>query len=110
MIDLAWPEFLVLMVGLALVVTCSRLVFLYLPASWRPRGGVERALRYAPLAALVALTVPHALAPVLVPDATLASIWVDRRLPAAVVLLIAAAWTRNPFIGLASGAAVYLLV
>jgi branched-subunit amino acid transport protein len=113
--DLTTSEFVVLLIGLVLVVTGTRVLFLYLPASWRPRGAVERALRYAPLAALVALTVPQVFASLLAPQASAATAgWLslllaDGRVPAAAVLLAVGALTRKPLAALAAGVAVLLL-
>jgi branched-subunit amino acid transport protein len=109
-LSLPWPEFWLLTAALAVVVTGSRLVFLYVPQAWHPRGGLERALRYAPLAALVALTVPHALEPLLLPEATFETVLADARLPAAAVLLAVAAATRSPFAGLLAGLLVFVIV
>ena len=44
---------------LALLTLVSRSFFVLLPRRWQPRGRVEQALRYAPLAALLAITVPE---------------------------------------------------
>ena len=108
--------------GLALVVTATRCAFLFAPARWQPRGLLDRALRVAPLAALVALTVPEVIGPLLstlaasAPEVPVPSVavalsmaWDDRRIPAALVLLGAARLGGNGFAGLAAGAAVYLI-
>jgi branched-subunit amino acid transport protein len=121
--NLSTLEFVVMLAGLVLVVTGTRVVFLYLPANWRPRGNIERALRYAPLAALVALAVPQVFLSVLAPAGAppdvagipetagwLSAMWVDGRVPAAAVLLVVGAWTRQPLAGLAAGVAVLMLV
>ena len=93
-------------VGLMGVVFVTRNAFLGLPARWRPRGAFERALRFAPLSALVALTVPGALgAFVDVTDAA-GSPWTDARLPAAVVTIAVARLARSPVAGLLIGLAV----
>lgn len=44
---------------LALLTLVSRSFFVLLPRRWQPRGRVEQALRYAPLAALLAITAPE---------------------------------------------------
>jgi hypothetical protein len=126
-VNLSTLEFAVMLFGLVLVVTGTRVVFLYLPASWRPRGSVERALRYAPLAALVALAVPQVFLAMLEPAgmppdvaggaggaAPAAAAWfpallADGRVLSAAVLLVVGAWTRQPLAGLAAGVAVLLL-
>jgi branched-subunit amino acid transport protein len=92
-------------VGLVVVVFVTRNVFVVLPARWHPRGAFERALRQAPLAALVALTVPSAGALLFEPGWDLAALWRDARLPAAAVT-VAVSWAaRSPFPGLAAGVA-----
>jgi branched-subunit amino acid transport protein len=90
-------------VGLVVVVFVTRNVFLVLPARWQPRGALERALRTAPLAALVALTVPAALDGAIAAGWQPAVAWHDARLPAAVATLLAARWAGSPFVGLAAG-------
>lgn len=95
--------------GLVLVVFITRNAFMVLPRRFQPSGRLDEALRFAPLAALTALTVPDALAGWLTPGATLLSVWQDGRLPAAVVTLLVARWTRAPVPGLAAGTAVLLL-
>jgi branched-subunit amino acid transport protein len=116
--DLSPFEFIALLLGLVLVVTGMRVLFLYLPARWRPRGAFERALRYAPLAALVALTVPQVFASLLGGDASagasaapggLSLLLADGRVPSAVALLAVGAITRKPLAALATGVAVLML-
>lgn len=96
--------------GLVIVVFVTRNVFVVLPSRWQPRGRFERALRQAPLAALVALTVPAAGAVLLEPGWDFAALWRDARLPAAVVT-VAVSWAaRSPFPGLAAGVATLLAI
>jgi branched-subunit amino acid transport protein len=117
MIDLSPFEFIALLLGLVMVVTGTRVLFLYLPASWRPRGPFERALRYAPLAALVALTVPQVFASWLaagtasnlVAPGWLSLLLADGRVPSAVALLVVGAITRKPLAALAAGLGVLML-
>ena len=52
-------ELWVLIALLALLTLGSRSFFVLLPRRWQPRGRVQQALRYAPLAALLAITVPE---------------------------------------------------
>jgi branched-subunit amino acid transport protein len=94
--------------GLVVMVFVTRNAFVVVPSRWQPRGAVERALRHAPLAALVALTVPPALGAVLVPDWDWAGVWRDARLPAAIVTLVVSRIARSPFPGLAAGTLVLL--
>ncbi len=94
--------------GLVLVVFVTRNVFMVLPRRLQPTGTLERALRFAPLAALVALTVPTAAEAWLAPGAGWLDAWHDGRLPAAVATVAVARIARSPFTGLAAGVAVLL--
>ena len=89
--------------GLVVVVFVTRNAFLALPRRFLPSGAVERALRFAPLAALVALTVPAAAEAWLAPGGSLAVAWHDGRLPAALATLAVARAARSPFPGLVAG-------
>lgn len=109
MIPMSTAEIWLAIIGLTVVVVLTRNVFLLAPRRWQPRGAIEQALRYAPLAALVALTVPEVIGGALQADDALGAL-ADGRLPAALVLLAVARATRNPFAGLAVGAAVYLAI
>ena len=96
--------------GLVVVVLATRNAFTVLPARLQPRGAAERALRFAPLAALVALTVPDAFAVALAPDGGWAAAWADGRLPAAIATVGVARLARSPFPGLAAGVATLFAV
>jgi len=106
-------ELWLLIVLLALVTLFSRSFFLLLPRSWQPRGRVEQALRYAPLAALLAITVP-AIVPRLPDDAATLHVWAfataaDPRLVSALVVALVIGTTRQTLWGLVAGSAVYLV-
>lgn len=92
--------------GLVAVVFATRNVFVVLPDWMRPRGAFERALRFAPLAALVALTVPSAATALLAPGAGAWDVIRDGRLPAALAALAVARWRGSPLPGLFAGVAV----
>jgi branched-subunit amino acid transport protein len=105
-------ELWLLIVLLALVTLFARSFFLLLPRRWQPRGRVEQALRYAPLAALLAITVPE-----IVPrwpgetsadQAWLVSASTDPRLLSALVVAGVIGLTRQTLWGLVAGSAVYL--
>lgn len=98
---------------LALVTLLARAFFLVLPRRWQPRGRVEQALRYAPLAALLAITVPEIVlqVPAALQDAEPA--WMlatDPRLVSALVLIAVIRLTRHTLWGLLAGSATYLVL
>lgn len=99
-----------LVVLLAGVTLAARNFFLVLPKRWQPRGTVAEALRVAPLAALLAITVPEIVrdVPPLVDAAAWTALATDARVASAVVLALVTRWTRHALWGLAAGAVVYL--
>lgn len=106
--DLQLWVLLVALVGLTLVV---RSFFLVLPARWQPRGVLERALRAAPLAALMAITVPEIFRTSLLADSVFS--WqalADPRLLSALVMVVAWFTLRNGLVALLAGCASYLLL
>ncbi len=120
-------------VMLGAVVVLLRSLYLYAPRQWQPRGAFANALRFAPLAALVAIVAPEVLAPWLVaaggaagssaPAAAAsvvsdaASRWfaplmvlLDARVLSAVALLVAARLSGNLLVALSVGALVLWLL
>jgi branched-subunit amino acid transport protein len=98
---------------LALLTLVLRSFFVLLPRRWQPRGRVEQALRHAPLAALLAITVPEVARHL--PDAMQHSTpaWAmatDARLVSALVLAGVIKLTRNTLWGLAAGMASFLVL
>lgn len=94
---------------LALVTLVARNLFLLLPPTWQPRGQVAEALRYAPLAALLAITVPEIVRDVRglpLSPALLA----DPRLAAAMVLTVALMLSRRSLLALVLGSTTFLLL
>jgi branched-subunit amino acid transport protein len=102
-------ELLLLLMALVGVTLVARCFFLVLPQRWQPRGALERALRAAPLAALVAITLPEILRTSVLADA--ATQWLsDPRLLAALVLSAVWAATRQGVLALLAGSASYLVL
>jgi len=98
---------------LALVTLAARSFFLVLPRRWQPRGRVEQALRYAPLAALLAITVPEIVQQVPTAWQRPAPGWAlatDPRLLSALLLAAVILLTRHTLWGLAAGTTAYLLL
>ena len=94
---------------LAITVLVLRALYLYAPRRWQPRGTVAKALRFAPLAALVAVVVPEVLAPWLAaPDAGLHAL-LDARVLSALALLVAARVTGNLLAAIGVGAVVLMV-
>ncbi len=108
------PEIWALIAGLALVTLVARSFFLVLPRRWQPRGRVEQALRYAPLAALLAITVPEIVQQLpaalqqATPGSMLRAVASDARFVSALVLAAVILRTRQALWGLATGSACYL--
>lgn len=100
---------IVLLAGVTLV---ARNFFLVLPKRWQPRGTVAEALRYAPLAALLAITVPEIVRDLPIGAAGAGVWWVgmacDPRFVSALVLAAVIRLTRHALWGLVAGAGTYL--
>jgi branched-subunit amino acid transport protein len=95
---------------LAVIVFVLRNTFLFAPASLRPRGMLERALRYAPLAALTALVAPEIFRTFLLADSFAPQTLLDARLLSALALMLAVKLTGSALVGLLAGVAVFLLL
>jgi len=106
-------ELWVLIALLSLLTLLSRSFFVLLPRRWQPRGRVEQALRYAPLAALLAITVPEVVQqlPAALQQATPAwALATDARLVSALLLAAVIRLTRHTLWGLAAGTLTFLLL
>ena len=103
-------ELVLLVVGLAGVTLVARNFFLVLPKRWQPRGTVAEALRHAPLAALLAITVPEIVrdVPPLIDAAGWLALVTDARVTSAAVLAVVTRLTRHALWGLVAGTLVYL--
>jgi len=95
---------LAVIVGLALVTVVSRSFFLILERPLPLPAWVERALRYAPVAALAGVVAPE----VLVASGHVIGTWQDARLFAAPVAAAAYYWRRSVLSTIVGGMAVYL--
>jgi len=94
---------------LTLVTLLARNLFLLLPPAWQPRGQVAQALRYAPLAALLAITVPEIVRDVRsLPLAP--ALLADPRLAAAIVLTAVLMLSRRSLLALVLGSITFLLL
>jgi branched-subunit amino acid transport protein len=106
-------ELWLLIALLALLTLVSRSFFVLLPRRWQPRGRVEQALRYAPLAALLAITVPEVVKQLPTALHQAAPAWAiasDARLVSALVLAAVIRLTRHTLWGLAAGTVTFLVL
>lgn len=105
-------ELALLIALLAGVTLVARNFFLVLPKRWQPRGTVAEALRYAPLAALLAITVPEIVRDLPVGAAAGTASWAgvvtDPRFVSALVLAAVIRLGRQSLWGLVAGAVAYL--
>ncbi len=104
-------ELWLLIALLALLTLVSRSFFVLLPRRWQPRGRAQQALRYAPLAALLAITVPEVVAQLPTALQQAAPAWAlatDARLVSALVLAAVIRLTRHTLWGLAAGTLTFL--
>jgi branched-subunit amino acid transport protein len=101
---MSWIEGVLAIAGLALITLLTRAFFLYperelpLPA-WLLQG-----LRYAPLAALMAVVAPE----IFMTQGRLIDTWMDARLPGVAAAIAYYAWRRDILGTIISGTAVML--
>lgn len=94
---------------LTVIVLVLRNLFLFAPRRLQPRGMFERALRYAPLAALSALVGPEVFREALAATSFDWRQLADARVLSAATLLAVARLSGSVVGGLAAGTAVFLL-
>ena len=98
----AWTLGVIL--GMAAVNVLSRCFFFILERQWKGPAWVDRALNYAPVAALAAVVAPE----VLLAAGQLVLPWQNARLIGAVVGVLAYALSRSVLITMLAGMAAYL--
>jgi branched-subunit amino acid transport protein len=98
----AWTLFVVL--GLAGVTVVTRCFFFILDRPWSLPAWAQRALHYAPVAALAGVVVPE----VVMSQGALVTTWQDARLFAAAAGAGVFFWRRSVLLTLILGMAVYL--
>ncbi len=94
---------------LCALVVLMRATYLYAPRQWQPRGALAKALRFAPLVALVAIVVPEVAAPFLADGTSFSAAVLDARVLSAVALLLAARLSGNLLVAIGVGALVLML-
>jgi branched-subunit amino acid transport protein len=97
-----WTLFVIL--GLAGVTVLTRCFFFILDRPWSLPAWAQRALQYAPVAALAGVVVPE----VVMSNGHLVGTWQDARLFAALVGAAVYFWRRSVLLTLVLGMAVYL--
>ncbi len=98
-----WHTVLVI-VGLTLVTVLARGFFLISDKAWTLPQWVQRALQYAPIAALAAVVVPE----VVTTNGNLVSNWQDARLFSALAGALAYFWRKDVMATIVVGMAVFL--
>jgi branched-subunit amino acid transport protein len=90
--------------GLACITVLTRCFFFILDRSWTLPGWADRALQYAPVAALAGVIAPE----IVVAGGQFVGTWQDARLFAAPVGALLYFWRRSVLLTIACGMAVYL--
>jgi branched-subunit amino acid transport protein len=98
------PWTLAVIVGLAVVTVLSRCFFFILDRPWSLPGWAERALQYAPVAALAGVIAPE----IVMSSGHLVATWQDARLFAAPAGALLYFWRRSVLLTIIGGMAVYL--
>jgi len=95
---------LLVIAGLAAVTVVTRCFFFILDRPWTLPAWAERALQYAPVAALAGVVLPE----VVMANGQLVATWLDARLFAAAAGVAVFFWRRSVLLTLVAGMAVYL--
>jgi len=103
MMDVNWHT-VAIVLGLAVVTVLARSFFLFSHKTWSLPHWAQRALQYAPIAALAAVVVPE----VVTVQGQLIETWQDARLYAAATGAAAYFWRKDVLFTIAAGMAVYL--
>jgi branched-subunit amino acid transport protein len=98
------PWTLAVIVGLAAVTVLTRCFFFILDRHWSLPLWAERALQYAPVAALAGVIAPE----IVISGGHLVSSWQDARLFAAPAGVLLYFWRRSVLLTIVAGMAVYL--
>ena len=97
-----WTLFII--AGMAGVTVLTRCFFFILDKAWSLPDWAQRALRYAPVAALAGVVLPE----VVMSNGHLVATWQDARLFAAAAAAAAFFWRRSVLVTMLVGMAVYL--
>jgi branched-subunit amino acid transport protein len=99
-------EGVIAILGLAVITIVTRGFFLFPERELPMPAWLQQGLRYAPLAALVAVIAPE----IVMTQGQLISTWRDARLPAVVVATAYFYWRRDILGTILSGTAAFLLI
>jgi branched-subunit amino acid transport protein len=97
-------EGVIAILGLALITLVTRAFFLYPERDLPLPGWLQQGLRYAPLAALVAVVAPE----IVMTQGRLIDTWMDARLPGVVAATVYYLWRRDILGTIVSGTLVML--
>jgi branched-subunit amino acid transport protein len=97
-------EGIVAVLGLALITLATRAFFLIPQRDWPLPAWLQQGLRYAPLAALVAVVAPE----IVLTQGQLIGTWQDARLPAVLVATAYFYWRRDILGTIVTGTATLL--
>ncbi len=95
---------LAVIAGLAAVTVITRCFFFILDRPWSLPSWADRALQYAPVAALAGVVMPE----IVMLDGQFVGTWQDARFFAATVGALAYYWRRSVLLTIVAGMAVYL--
>ena len=98
-------EGVIAILGLAVITLFTRAFFLFPERDLPLPGWLEQGLRYAPLAALVAVVAPE----IVLTQGRLISTWMDARLPAVLAATAYFYWRRDILGTILAGTAVLLV-
>ena len=98
-------EGVIAILGLAVITLFTRAFFLFPERELPLPGWLEQGLRYAPLAALVAVVAPE----IVMTQGRLISTWMDARLPAVLAATAYFYWRRDILGTILAGTAVLLV-
>jgi branched-subunit amino acid transport protein len=87
----SWLEGVIAIVGLALITVVTRAFFLYPERELPLPAWLQQGLRYAPLAALMAVVAPE----IVLTQGRLIDTWMDARLPGVAAATMYFVWRRD---------------
>ena len=102
---MSWFEGVIAILGLAVITLFTRAFFLFPERELPLPGWLEQGLRYAPLAALVAVVAPE----IVMTQGRVITTWMDARLPAVLAATAYFYWRRDILGTILAGTALLLV-